>query len=134
MDRPWNYAYGYWYGCWWFDGNIWMDCIGNISAIIEYYSNPKHSPEPYNMADLLVFLWQFRILAEAKNDETIVKEIDKLVGKKPKTLPDSQWLSVLSAFELRKEQLKERLHEIDELMSIRDTSETVLRNLLQSRE
>ena len=107
-------------------------CVKNISSIIGYYSDPKHSHNSYNMADLFVFLWQFRLLAETKNDNSFMEELDKHIAIKPDALTETQWKEVLSAFELRKEQLNERLNEIEDF-PLRENSESILKEIIRQK-
>ena len=104
----------------------------NITSITNSYCKTCKNPNPYDVADLLIFLWHIRLFAEAKNNKALLKIIDAKMAK-PKMFSENEWLKVLEALDVRKEQLNERLSESDRY-SLKDNATSLLRQILQSTE
>lgn len=101
--------------------------IENIYSIIESYS--KHSPEPYGLADLFIYLWQFHILAEHENDRVLLQKVDNKIASKPEAVDANLWKLATDALETRKRQLAERLREPERYL-VEEDAKAVLREIL----
>ena len=108
-------------------------CVKNIVSIIEAYSQPNNFGNSYDMADLYMFIWKFRILADSKSDKYFVREIDGYFTKKLDTLSEEKWKDLLNKIELRKEQLQERLDEYEpyEMGRVKDDAESLLKRFIE---
>jgi len=80
------------------------------------YCRIYKDPSPYDVADFLIFLWLIRLFAEAKNNKLLIKLIVEKMAK-PEMFSDDKWREVLESFEVRKEQLKEKLFESERYYS-----------------
>jgi hypothetical protein len=54
-----------------------ISAIGSIASVSKSFNERGEARHPIRVAALLMFIWQFRILAEAKEDTLMIKEIDK---------------------------------------------------------
>lgn len=106
--------------------------VSNISSIIGSFCKITKNADPYQVADLLIFIWHIQLLAEAKNDKDLLTKIEKKMAK-PKTVTDEEWIEVLDALEIRKEQLNEELSK-DEKYRLTDNATGLLRHLLGRNE
>lgn len=105
---------------------------GNITSIMNSYSKTCKDPDPYDVADFLIFLWLIRLFAEAKKNTTLIKLIDEKMAK-PKMFADDKWQEVLKALEDRKEQLNERLYESDRFY-LEENATSLLRKILRNND
>lgn len=110
--------------------NITESCISNISSIIESYCRLTKNIDPYQIADFLIYLWYIRLLAEKENDKSLLKKVDEKINK-PKAISDEKWTEVLSALEVRKEQLQEELNK-DRDYYLNDNATSLFRKLLKT--
>ena len=107
-------------------------CIDNISSITDSYcqiSKEKKQYNPFDMVDLLMPLWYFRLIGEKHNGSDIIKHIDEKLTKFD-VLKDGTREN--EAFENRKRHLQndltEKLH-----FSQYDKALGVLKELLDSK-
>ncbi|MEG8945628.1 hypothetical protein [Rosettibacter firmus] len=56
-------------------------CISNLLAVIRDYIQKGTSKSPFDIADLILYLWMIRIAAASKNDSLRIKKIDKALNK-----------------------------------------------------
>jgi hypothetical protein len=85
---------------------------GDISSIANSYCKVTKNPDPHFLADLLISIWHIKLLAEIKGDTSILAKIcDKI--DKPKELSAELWAMVQAAFERRKQQLEEKLQDLN---------------------
>lgn len=102
-----------------------------IASIVRSYckvAGPKANW--YEIADLLIYLWHIRLLAQFRGDNDFANKIDQEI-EQAKSLPDDLWARVLEVLELRKRQLSERLEQESYALPTDDAT-SVLRRLLSS--
>lgn len=56
-------------------------CISNLSSVIGDYMQKGESQSPYDIADLILYLWMIRIVAASKNENFRIKKIDKALDE-----------------------------------------------------
>lgn len=104
-------------------------CAGNIASIADSYGQKTNDRTGYEVADLLVLIWHIRILAEAKEDAAMVEKIDQIINRL-KILQNERAAVILEAFEYRKYQLSQELHNYRP-MPLDDTATFLLNKLLR---
>ncbi len=79
-----------------------------IAYIASFYCKVKKEFRPYEIEELLMFIWPIRLLAVEKNDQAMVAKLDEKINTKPETLTEKEWLVVKKAIETRKYNYKRR--------------------------
>jgi len=107
------------------------DCISNIRSIVESYCEIAQPADPYTIGDLLAHLWGIRMVLIAWHNDALTQEVDRALATKPPGLADEQWQAAQDAIMIRRQQLEERLAQIDDHLEDPDSGELLLRKLLQ---
>lgn len=84
-------------------------CISNLSAVIRDYIQKGDSKSPYDIADLIIYLWMIRIVASSKNENFRIKKIDNLIDELESHSNKENHLD--EALSLRYKQFLERVFE-----------------------
>lgn len=105
---------------------------GHIRSILEMYCEPEGTRNPYDIADLLMPIYYFRLLAENRGDPSMVSFTDQRLSR-PDTVPEERWGEVVEALEARKEQLHRDLarHDPIRMLSMHE-ARSLLAALLES--
>jgi hypothetical protein len=106
-------------------------CVGHVKSIVNAYCETATPPDDYTIGDLMAHLWTIRLLTTTRGDVAMTALIDETLSKQPKALSDAQWQGAQEAIQLRREQLQERITEIDRLVDP-ESAEGLLRGLLSS--
>ena len=107
-------------------------CISNIRSILESYCEIAQPVDPYTLGDLLAHLWGIRMVLIAGHNDALTQEVDGALMTKPPGLADEQWQAAQEAIMRRRQQLEERLAQIDDRLEGPDSGELLLRRLLQN--
>lgn len=107
--------------------------VSHIKSIINSYCEISGVPDLYAIGDLYAHLWCMRILAALNDNVAVIGAIDEVLQEKPDVLTDGQWQNAQETIELRRNQLIERMGEIDRRM-LRDSAEELLSRILSRRE
>lgn len=105
-------------------------CISNLSAVIRDYIQKGASKSPYDIADLIIYLWMIRIVAVYKNENFRIQKIDKILDDLGLHISDGKFLN--EALTLRYRQFLERVFE-DRRLPIYDIDKSIglLRELVK---
>lgn len=109
-------------------------CVSNIASIVDSYSELGDDKNPYNMADLIMYLWYIRLLAVNQKELYHVTNIDSKI-RKLKVYTTNSWPAIEEIFEFRHKQLIEELFD-DSRLSILGGNKAIglLKYLLTERE
>ena len=107
-------------------------CISNIYSIAESYCKTSENIHPYHLADLLIYIWHIRLLAEAQTNTDLLTRIDAKLTK-PTTVPEDKWKEVLIALEKRKDQLNRELRK-DRRYDLNDDATSLLKQFLNRNQ
>ncbi len=102
----------------------------NIASIVSSYCKICNNPEPYNIADLLLYIWYIHVLAEAKDDQAFCVFLENKMAK-PQELTDEQWKLVQEVLNNRKEKLRKELCSVYVYPLYEKKARGLLRMLLQ---
>ncbi len=106
-------------------------CVSNIESINKSFYEKTKSQNPYDIADMMMYIWHIRMLVEGKKNATMTSKIDKSVEQLMDLLPAKR-AEVKKTFELRKKQLNEKLIRYEPYY-LRDNATSLLKQLLQNR-
>jgi len=105
-------------------------CISNLSAVIRDYIQKGSSKSPYDIADLIIYLWMIRIVAAYKSENFRIQKIDKILDELEVHISNANFLN--EALTLRYRQFLERVFE-DRRLPIYDIDKSIelLRKLVK---
>ncbi len=84
-------------------------CISNLSSVIRDYIHKGESKNPYDIADLILYLWMIRIVAASKKETFRIKKIDKALDELELHTNNENYFD--EAITLRYKQFLERIFE-----------------------
>lgn len=82
-------------------------CISNLSAVIRDYIQKGESKNPYDISDLILYLWTIRIVAASKNENFRINKIDEVLDEIELHIINDNYLE--EALALRYKQFLERV-------------------------